>query len=141
MEYAYPVAGLVVGALLVGVSVATAFVYTPYTTSLLDTAVTALTGVTLQIGDFVAVSSATAVLFDVFATQFGVRYPIVVPCAFAYVLTHLVVYYSSLRITDLQSRPVDPDLDVRKNPMKLLALSIPGALVLLAPRDRDHSNR
>lgn len=141
MEYVYPIVGLVAGACLVGLSVATAFVYTPYTTSLIDSAVTAFTGVSLQIGDFVAVSSVTAILFDVLASQFGVRYPIIVPCVFAYVITHVVVYYSCLRITDLQSQPLDPDFDIRQNPMKLMALSIPGALILLAPRDREHTNR
>lgn len=139
MEYVYPIVGLVAGACLVGVSVLTAFVYTPYTTSLLDTSVTAFTGVTLQIGDFVAVSSVTAILFDVLAGQFGVTYPTIVPCAVAYVITHVVVYYSCLRITDLQGEPLDPEFDIRQNPMKLIALSIPGALILLAPRDGDHS--
>ncbi|RDI72868.1 hypothetical protein [Halopelagius longus] len=141
MEYVYPIVGLVAGACLVGLSVATAFVYTPYTTSLVDSTVTAFTGVSLQIGDFIAVSSVTAILFDVLAIHLGVRYPIIVPCVFAYVITHVVVYYSCLRITDLQSEPLDPDFDIRQNPMKLMALSIPGALILLAPRDRDHSNR
>lgn len=137
MEYVYPVGGLFLGASLVAVSVFTAFVYTPYTSSTVDSIVTAFTGVTLQIGDFVAVSSATAIVFDVLATYLGLRYPLVVPFLFGYVVTHITVYYSCLRITDVQSEPLDPSVDLRKNPLKLVALSIPGALILLAPRERE----
>ncbi|SFR59299.1 hypothetical protein [Halogeometricum limi] len=137
MEYVYPVSGLFLGAFLVAVSVFTAFVYTPYTSSTVDSLVTAFTGVTLQLGDFVAVSSATAILFDVLATHLGLTYPLIVPFLFGYVVTHVTVYYSCLRITDVQSEPLDPDVDIRQNPLKLVALSIPGALILLAPRDRD----
>jgi hypothetical protein len=141
MEYAYPVVGLVVGVGLVGVSVLTAFVYTPYSSSTVDTVVTAFTGVTLQVGDFVAVASVTAVVFDVLATQFGVRYSLLVPFVFGYVITHVTVYYSCLRITDVQSEPLDPEFDIRENPLRFVALSIPGALILLAPRERDPSKR
>lgn len=139
MEYVYPMGGLFLGAGLVAVSVFTAFVYTPYTSSRVDSLVTAFTGVTLQVGDFVAVASATAILFDVLARQLGLTYPLAVPFLFGYVVTHVTVYYSCLRITDVQSEPLDPDVDIRQNPLKLAALSIPGALILLAPRDNDSS--
>lgn len=139
MEYVYPVGGLFLGVGLVAVSVFTAFVYTPYTSSRIDSLVTAFTGVTLQVGDFVAVASATAILFDLLATQVGLTYPLVVPFLFGYVVTHVTVYYSCLRITDVQSEPLDPDVNIRQNPLKLVALSIPGALILLAPRENDSS--
>ncbi|ELZ34939.1 hypothetical protein C474_01222 [Halogeometricum pallidum JCM 14848] len=139
MEYVYPVGGLFLGVGLVAASVFTAFVYTPYTSSRIDSLVTAFTGVTLQVGDFVAVASATAILFDLLATQVGLTYPLVVPFLFGYVVTHITVYYSCLRITDVQSEPLDPDVNIRQNPLKLVALSIPGALILLAPRENDSS--
>jgi hypothetical protein len=131
MEYAYPVVGLFAGMLLLATSVFSAFIYTPMTASTLDTAITAFTGVTLQIGDFLAVSSVTAIVFDLLATQFGVRYSLLVPTLVAYTLTHVIVYYSSLRITDVQSKPLAPDFDLRENPLRLAPLSIPGALILL----------
>ncbi|MGQ4555289.1 hypothetical protein [Halobellus sp. GM3] len=131
MEYAYPIVGFFAGMGLVATSVFTAFIYTPTTVSTVDTVITAFTGVTLQVGDFLAVSSATAIVFDLLATQFGVRYSLLVPSAIAYALTHVIVYYSSLRITDVQGQPLDPDFDIRENPLRLATLSIPGALILL----------
>jgi len=130
MEYVYPVAGFVGGMALLATSVFSAFVYTPTTSSTVDSAVTALTGITLQLGDFLAVSSVTAVSFDVLAA-FGVRFSLLVPFAVGYLLTHVIVYYSSLRITDVQSQPLDPEFDIRENPLRLATLSIPGALLLL----------
>ncbi|RLM57168.1 hypothetical protein DVK02_05090 [Halobellus sp. Atlit-31R] len=141
MEYAYPIVGLVGGMALIATSVFSAFVYTPTTSSLVDTTITAFTGVTLQIGDFLAVSSATAIVFDLLATQLGVRYSLLVPFTIGYVLTHVIVYYSSLHITDVQSQPLDPDFDIRENPLQLVTLSIPGALILLPTEDRRRSNR
>jgi uncharacterized membrane protein len=130
MEYVYPVAGFVGGMALLATSVFSAFVYTPTTSSTVDSAVTAFTGITLQLGDFLAVSSVTAVSFDVLAS-FGVRFSLLVPFAVGYLLTHVIVYYSSLRITDVQSQPLDPEFDIRENPLRLATLSIPGALLLL----------
>ncbi|MFB6091985.1 MAG: hypothetical protein ABEK02_03120 [Haloquadratum sp.] len=134
MEYAYPVVGLLAGMALLATSVFTAFIYTPTTSSLFDSAITAFTGVTLQVGDFLAVSSTTAIVFDVLATYLGVRFPLVVPFAVGYAVTHVIVYYSSLRITDVQSQPLDPDFDIRDNPLQLATLAIPGALILLPSR-------
>ncbi|MFB6089466.1 MAG: hypothetical protein ABEJ97_00275 [Halobellus sp.] len=131
MEYAYPIVGFFVGMGLVATSVLTAFMYTPTTSSSLDTAITAFTGVTLHVGDFLAVSSVIAVVFDLLARLFGTTYPLVVPFAVAYGLTHVIVYYSSLHITDVQSQPLDPNFDIRENPLQLVTLSIPGALILL----------
>jgi hypothetical protein len=131
MEYAYPIVGFFAGMALVATSVFTAFVYTPTTTSTVDTVITAFTGVTLQIGDFLAVASTTAIVFDLLATQFGVRFSLVVPFGIGYLLTHVIIYYSSLRITDVQGQPLDPDFDIRENPLRLATLSIPGALILL----------
>ncbi|WP_049985773.1 hypothetical protein [Halobellus rufus] len=131
MEYAYPIVGFFVGMGLIATSVFSAFIYTPTTTSIVDTVLTAFTGVTLQIGDFLAVSSVVAIVFDVLATQFGVRFALAVPFVIGYALTHVIVYYSSLRITDVQSQPMDPNFDIRENPLQLVTLAIPGALVLL----------
>ena len=130
MEYAYPIVGFFVGMGLVATSVLTAFLYTPTTSSPIDSAITAFTGVTLHLGDLLAVTSAIAVVFDLL-TAVGYTYPLVVPFAVAYALTHVIVYYSSLHITDVQSQPVDPDFDIRENPLQLVTLSIPGALILL----------
>ena len=130
MEYAYPIVGFFVGMGLIATSVLTAFLYTPTTSSRIDTAVTAFTGITLHLGDLLAVTSAVAVVFDLL-TNVGVSYPLEVPFIIGYVLTHVIVYYSSLRITDVQSQPLDPDFDIRENPLRLATLSIPGALILL----------
>ena len=130
MEYVYPIAGFVVGMALIATSVFAAFVYTPTTSSAIDSTVTAFTGITLQLGDFLAVSSVTAVSFDIL-TAFGIRFSLLVPFAVGYLLTHVIVYYSSLRITGVQSQPLDPEFDIRENPLQLATLSIPGALVLL----------
>ena len=130
MEYIYPVAGFIVGMALVATSVFTAFVYTPTTASAVDSTITAFTGVSLQLGDFLAVSSVTAVVFDVLAIL-GLRFSLLIPFTVGYVLTHVIVYYSSLRITTVQSQPLDPEFDIRENPLQLATLSIPGALLLL----------
>jgi hypothetical protein len=130
MEYVYPIAGFVVGMALVATSVLAAFIYTPTTSSAIDSTITAFTGITLQLGDFLAVSSVTAIVFDALSV-FGVRFSLVVPFSVGYLLTHVIVYYSSLRITDVQSQPLDPEFDIRENPLQLATLSIPGALLLL----------
>ena len=130
MEYIYPIVGLIAGMALVAVSVFAAFVYTPMTSSSVDSAVTAFTGVSLQLGDLLAVSSVTAVGFDLLA-GIGVQFSLLVPFATGYLLTHVIAYYSSLQITEVQAQPLDPEFDVRANPLRLATLSIPGALVLL----------
>jgi uncharacterized membrane protein len=130
MEYIYPIVGLIAGMALVAVSVFAAFVYTPMTSSSVDSAVTAFTGVSLQLGDFLAVSSVTAIVFDLLA-GFGVQFSLLVPFATGYLLTHVITYYSSLQITEVQGQPLDPEFDVRTNPLRLATLSIPGALVLM----------
>jgi hypothetical protein len=76
-----------------------------------------------------------AVVFDLL-TNVGVSYPLEVPFIIGYVLTHVIVYYSSLHITDVQTQPMDPEFDIRDNPLQLLTLSIPGALILL-PANRS----
>lgn len=130
MEYVYPAIGLVAGMALIAASVFAAFVYTPTTSSSVDSAVTAFTGVSLQLGDFLAVSSVTAIVFDLLA-GFGVQFSLLVPFATGYLLTHVIAYYSSLQITEVQGQPLDPEFDVRANPLRLATLSIPGALVLM----------
>jgi hypothetical protein len=135
MEYVYPIAGFVVGMALVASSVLAAIVYTPTTSSAVDSAITAFTGVSLQLGDFLAVASATAIGFDVLA-GLGIRFSLLVPFVVGYVLTHVIVYYSSLRITEVQSQPLDPEFDIRENPLQIATLSIPGALLLLPANRR-----
>jgi len=133
MEYVYPIAGVIAGMTLVTTSVLAAVVYTPMTSSTVDSAITAFTGVTLQLGDFLVVSSVTAVGFDALAA-FGTQFSLLVPIAVGFLLTHVVVYYSSLRITDVQSQPLDPEFDLRQNPLRLATLSLPG--VSLPPTSR-----
>ena len=135
MEYVYPIAGVVAGMALVTTSVLAAVVYTPTTSSAVDSAITAFTGITLQLGDFLVVSSVTAVGFDALAA-FGTRFSLLVPIAVGYLLTHVIVYYSSLRITDVQSRPLDPEFDLRQNPFRLATLSLPGLSLLPTSRRR-----
>jgi len=136
MEYAYPIIGFFGGMILIATSVFLAFIYTPTTSSILDTVITALTGMTLQIGDFLTVSAIVAIVFDLLSTQFGVQFALAVPFVVGYILTHVIIYYSSLRITDVQSEPMDPNFDIRKHPLQLITLSIPGALILL-PANRS----
>ena len=131
MEYVYPIAGAIVGMALIGTSVTAAFVHTAATSSVVDSAIMAFTGVTLQLGDLLAVSSVTAVVFDVLATYLGVQFSLLVPFATGYLCTHVIAYYSSLRITDVQSEPIDPEFDIRETPLRVATLSIPGALLLL----------
>jgi hypothetical protein len=66
----------------------------------------------------------------------GIRFSLLVPFVVGYVLTHVIVYYSSLRITEVQSQPLDPEFDIRENPLQLATLSIPGALLLLPANRR-----
>jgi hypothetical protein len=75
-------------------------------------------------------AGAAAVGFDLLAVA-GVRVSLLVPSATGYLLTHVIAYYSSLQITEVQAQPLDPEFDVRANPLRLATLSIPGALVLL----------
>ena len=75
-------------------------------------------------------AGAAAVGFDLLAVA-GVRVSLLVPSATGYLLTHVIVYYSSLQITEVQGQPLDPEFDVRTNPLRLATLSIPGALVLM----------
>jgi hypothetical protein len=131
MEYVYPLAGVLVGMALVATSVTMAFLYTPSAPSPADTVITAFTGITLQIGDLLAVSSITAIVFDVLATYLGISFSLLAPLAVGYLCTHVIVYYSSLRLTDVQSEPLDPEFDIRETPLQLVTMSIPGALLLL----------
>ncbi|ELZ94233.1 hypothetical protein C440_11448 [Haloferax mucosum ATCC BAA-1512] len=133
MEYVYAMSGLLAGLLLGAIAVVTALTYTPYGASLFDTAITALTGITLQLGNLLSISALTAFAFEGLAMS-GIQYPIVVPASFAYVLTHVTVYYSCLRITDLQSEPLDPDIIIKHNPFRALILGVPGSLLLIRVR-------
>ncbi|WP_410767135.1 hypothetical protein [Haloferax sp. DFSO60] len=133
MEYVYAVSVLIAGLLLGAVAVVTALTYTPYGASLFDTAITAVTGITLQLGNLLSISALCAFLFEGLAAT-GVHYPIIVPATFAYVLTHITVYYSCLRITDLQSEPLDPDIIIKHNPFRALVLGVPGSLLLIRVR-------
>lgn len=139
MEFVYALSGLFAGLFLGAVAVVTALTYTPYGASLFDTAITALTGVTLQLGNLLFISALTALAFEGLAMG-GIRYPAVVPAAFAYVLTHVTVYYSCIRITDLQSEPLDPDVIIKHNPFRALVLGVPGSLLLIRVRSPTRRN-
>ncbi|MFC7202005.1 hypothetical protein ACFQJC_00625 [Haloferax namakaokahaiae] len=133
MEYVYAVTVLIAGLLLGAVAVVTALTYTPYGASTFDTAITALTGITLQLGNLLSISALCAFLFEGL-TMAGIHYPIIVPATFAYVVTHITVYYSCLRITDLQAEPLDPDIVIKHNPFRALVLGVPGSLLLIRVR-------
>jgi hypothetical protein len=72
MEYLYLMAGLAAGTTLVALAVLSAVVYTPYGYSLFDTAATAFTGSTLQVGNLLVVAAVTALCFDFLASTFDV---------------------------------------------------------------------
>lgn len=110
---------LVVGLSLLSVSVASAALYTPFTGSLVDTLMTAFTGVTLQLGIAVAVSASTALVFELLALG-NVTAPVVVPVVVAYAATHGAIYVASVRITDVQETPFDPDAVRRFGPLRFL---------------------
>ncbi|KAB1189246.1 MULTISPECIES: hypothetical protein [Haloferax] len=139
MEYVYAMTGLLVGLLLGAIAVVTALTYTPYGASLFDTAITAVTGVTLQLGNLLSISALTAFAFEALSLV-GVHYPIVVPAAFAYTLTHVTVYYSCIRITDLQTEPLNPDIIIQHNPFRALVLGVPGSLLLIRVRPPSGRN-
>ncbi|ELZ83042.1 hypothetical protein C453_13591 [Haloferax elongans ATCC BAA-1513] len=139
MEFVYPLAGLLAGLFLGAVAVMTALSYTPYGPSTFDTAITALIGITLQLGNLLSISSLAAFAFEGLHSV-GIHYPLIVPATFAYVLTHVTVYYSCLRITELQREPLDPDVIIKHNPFRALILGVPGSLLLVRVRPPSGRN-
>jgi hypothetical protein len=120
MQSALAVVALPVGLVLVAVSVVTAGLYTPYTTSRIDTAITAFIGVTLQLGCLVATSSA--VLFVFGSLWFaGFEVPLLVQVVLAYAVSHLTIYVACLKITELQERPLDPGVVLASGPLRLFS--------------------
>lgn len=109
MDYLYVFVGLVCGGAFVTLGVAFAALYTPHGYSLLDTAMTALTGGCLQVGNLVFVASMTALVFDILAGVAGLRYPLLVPAVLGYAVFHLLLYRSSISVTRLQETPLDPE--------------------------------
>ena len=126
MEYLYVFGGLSTGLILVSVSVACASLYTPYTKSTFDTLFTAFTGSSLQVGNLLVVSALTALAFDLLASVAGIRFSLLVPAVFAYMVVHVAAHRASVRVSDLMKRPLDPDFSFD-------ALSV-GPFPLGAPR-------
>jgi hypothetical protein len=122
MQSAFAVVALPVGLLLVAVSVVTAGLYTPYTTSRIDSVITAFIGVTLQLGCLVTTSSAVLFVFGSIGIA-GVEVPLLVQVVLAYAASHLTIYVACLRITELQERPLDPSVVLDAGPLRLFAPS------------------
>lgn len=118
MQTAFAVVALPIGLLLVAMSVVTAALYTPYTTSRVDTAITAFIGVTLQLGSLVATSSAVLFVFGTFGFA-GLEVPLLVQIVLAYAASHLTIYVACLKVTDLQERPLDPSVVIQSGPFRL----------------------
>ena len=125
MQSAFAVIALPVGLVLVTVSVATAALYTPYTTSRVDTTITAFIGVTLQLGCLVATSSAVLFVFGVLGLA-GLAVPLLVQVVLAYVASHLTIYVACLKVTSLQERPIDPSVVLESGPLQFLSRRSPG---------------
>jgi hypothetical protein len=121
MESAFAVVALPVGLVLVAVSVVTAALYTPYTTSRVDTAVTAFIGVSLQLGSLVATSSTVLFVFGSLGFA-GLEVPLLVQVVLAYAASHLTIYVACLKVTSLQERPLDPGVVLQSGPLRLLGL-------------------
>lgn len=120
MQSAFAMVALLVGLVLVTVSVATAALYTPYTTSRVDTTITAFIGVTLQLGCLVATSSAVLFVFGTLGLA-GVAVPLLVQVVLAYVASHLTIYIACLKVTSLQERPIDPGVVLESGPLRFFA--------------------
>jgi hypothetical protein len=119
MESAFAVVALPVGLVLVAVSVVTAALYTPYTTSRVDTAITAFIGVTLQLGCLVATSAAVLFVFGSLGFA-GLEVPLLAQVVLAYAASHVTIYVACLRVTSLQERPLDPSVVLQSGPLRLL---------------------
>lgn len=120
MQSAFAVIALPVGLVLVTVSVVTAALYTPYTTSRIDTTITAFIGVTLQLGSLVATSSAVLFVFGLVELA-GLDVPLLVQVVLAYAASHLTIYVACLKVTTLQERPMDPGVVLQSGPLKFLS--------------------
>ncbi|WP_152041766.1 hypothetical protein [Salinigranum salinum] len=120
MESAFAVVALPVGLVLVAVSVVTAALYTPYTTSRVDTAITAFIGVTLQLGSLIATSSAVLFVFGSLGFA-GLEVPLLVQVVLAYAASHLTIYVACLKVTSLQERPLDPGVVLQSGPLRLFS--------------------
>lgn len=120
MQSAFAVIALSVGLVLVTVSVVTAALYTPYTTSRVDTTITAFIGVTLQLGGLVATSSAVLFVFGMLEVA-GLTVPLLAQVVLAYAASHLTIYVACLKVTALQERPLDPDVVLQSGPLQFLS--------------------
>lgn len=120
MQSAFAVIALPVGLVLVAVSVVTAALYTPYTTSRIDTTITAFIGVTLQLGSLVATSSAVLFVFGTLEIV-GLAVPLLAQVVLAYAASHLTIYVACLKVTELQERPLDPDVVLQSGPLRFVS--------------------
>jgi hypothetical protein len=119
MQFAFAMIALPIGLVLVAVSVVTAALYTPYTTSRVDTAITAFIGVSLQFGSLVATSSTVLFVFGSLGFA-GLEVPLLVQVVLAYAASHLTIYVACVKVTSLQERPVDPGVVLQSGPLGLL---------------------
>lgn len=136
MEYLYVYLALGFGITLSVAGVLTAVVYTPYGYSLLDTAITAFTGASLQVGNLFVVSSLTAVAFDLLASFAGVDLPVLVPTAVGYLAFHAALYRSSIAVTALQATPYDPETALSAPHLRLFSSAVPN--LLSSPKGEEH---
>jgi hypothetical protein len=120
MQSVVAAVALPVGLVLVAVSVVTAALYTPYTTSRIDTAITAFVGVTLQLGCLVATSAVVLLVFGSLGIA-GVDVPLLAQVVLAYAASHLTIYVACLKVTSLQERPLDPGVVLQSGPLQLLS--------------------
>jgi hypothetical protein len=120
MQSVVAAVALPVGLVLVAVSVVTAALYTPYTTSRIDTAITAFVGVTLQLGCLVATSAAVLFVFGSLGLA-GLDVPLLAQVVLAYAASHLTIYVACLKVTSLQERPLDPGVVLQSGPLQFLS--------------------
>jgi hypothetical protein len=120
MQSVVAAVALPVGLVLVAVSVVTAALYTPYTTSRIDTAITAFVGVTLQLGCLVATSAAVLFVFGSLGLA-GLDVPLLAQIVLAYAASHLTIYVACLKVTSLQERPLDPGVVLQSGPLQFLS--------------------
>ena len=127
MESIYLVAALLTGLLFVAVSVVCAVLYTPYTKSLFDTAFTAFTGSSLQVGNLLVVSALTGMVFKALAAFADTEFSLLVPVLVGYAAVHVVAHRATRRVGDMMATPLDPDFSLESVAFGPLSLDAPRA--------------
>ena len=75
---------------------------------------------TLQLGCLVATSSAVLFVFGALEIA-GLAVPLLVQVVLAYAASHLTIYVACLKVTDLQERPLDPDVVLQSGPLRFVS--------------------